>query len=115
MSKATNEYSPEEKSRVDSSALSSNATQTKMTAFTTARHSSTLPTIDTGIGDLTEITDLAWKAVLQANETPYLFRHGGNICRLESNELEIPIIRNLTPTRLRHELARVARWIAVKD
>jgi hypothetical protein len=37
------------------------------------------------------------------------------MCRLESNDLEIPIIRVLSPTRLRHELARVAHWVATVE
>src|SRR5262249_54084396 len=45
----------------------------------------------------------------------YLFRHGGFVCRLESNDLEIPIIRVLNPPRLRHELARVARWVVTVE
>jgi putative DNA primase/helicase len=88
---------------------------TKMADFTTARHSSSLPKINTGIGDLRRITDLAWNAILQSNKPPYLFRHGGSMCRLESNDLEIPIIRVLSPTRLRHELARVAHWVATVE
>ena len=84
-----------------------------MTDFTTARHSSSLPRINIGIGDLRQITDLAWNAILQANDPPYLFRHGGLPCRLESNDQNIPIVRGLTPTRLRHEIARVARWFAI--
>lgn len=59
------------------------------------------------------MTDLAWKAIIKANDPPYLFRHGGFICRLEPNDQATPVIRLLDPNRLRHELARVARWLVL--
>ena len=72
--------------------------------------SSTLPAIDASIQDLGEISRRAWDALEKANDPPYLFRHGCLPCRIERDDDGAPIIRILTPDRLRHELARRVRW-----
>lgn len=69
-----------------------------------------LPEIDAGNLILREVSELAWKAVMRANEPPFLFRYSGVPARVEQHEHEPPITRALTDDRLRHVLARVADW-----
>ncbi len=69
-----------------------------------------LRTIDAGIQDLAHITRLGWRALVEQNEPPDLFRAGGSLSRIESSDHGAPVLRTLTPDRLRHELARRARF-----
>ena len=66
--------------------------------------------IDAGIQDLAKITRLCWKALVEQNEPAELFRTGGLLSRLEADDDGAPILRTLTLDRLRHELARRARF-----
>jgi hypothetical protein len=73
------------------------------------------PTINAGIQDLSIITKQSWDAIKKANQPPYLFRFGGLPSRLEPNEDETAMLRDLTIDRLRHELARAVRWVHHKQ
>jgi putative DNA primase/helicase len=73
-------------------------------------NSNNLTDIDAGIQDLARITRLAWRALAEQNEPPELFRAGGNLSRVEPDEDGALLLRNLTLYRLRHELARRARF-----
>ena len=65
--------------------------------------------INAGNQNLAQVTSNAWHAIRKANESPYLFRFGDMLCRLErDNGACIPKL--LTQDRLRHELARSAQW-----
>src|SRR2546423_4762188 len=75
---------------------------------------SRLPEIDAGIQSLPIITELAWSALQKANDPPYLFRHGGSIVRLEPDEKDGLMLRELNLDGTRYELARVAQWITIK-
>ena len=66
--------------------------------------------IDAGIQDLAHTTRLAWKALIEQNQPPDLFRTGGSLSRVEPDEDGAPLLRTLTLYRLRHELARQARF-----
>ena len=70
-----------------------------------------LPEIDAGNQDLPTITAQAWDALLRANAPPLLFRYGGLPTRIEQDDEGAPTPRTLTDDRLRHELARAARWV----
>lgn len=72
------------------------------------------PTINAGIQDLSLITKQSWDAIEQANQPPSLFRFGGLPSRLECNEEEAVMLKELTIDRLRHELARAVRWVHSK-
>jgi hypothetical protein len=74
-----------------------------------------LPEINAGIQDLQVITDLAWRAVMRANDPEYLFQHGGHLTRIETLEDGTKRIRALGVTSLRHEIARVAAWYRIID
>ncbi len=69
-----------------------------------------LPEINAGIQDLTIISPLAWDALKQANNPPHLFRYGNTLSRIESDDYDRPILRELTASKLRHELAWSADW-----
>ena len=73
-----------------------------------------LPSIDAGNQDLPVVTAAAWEALTAANDPPRLFRYGGLPMRLERDDDERPLLRNLTEDRLRHELARAADWYRVR-
>ena len=72
-----------------------------------------LPEINAGIADLARVTELAWNAVLKANNPPYLFRQGYSLVRLEKDEKGAPLLRTVNVDVMRHEFARVARWYNV--
>ena len=71
--------------------------------------------INAGDQDLERITDKAWSAIEQANQPPYLFRYGDVPCRVEHNDQQSVVVRQLTQDRLRYELVRVAKWQRRKD
>jgi hypothetical protein len=80
-----------------------------MTTDTAAVRSSTLPAISIS-QDLAPVTRAALRALVAVNTPPKFFRYVGLPCRLERDDRENPITVELTPDRMRHELARVARW-----
>jgi phage/plasmid primase-like uncharacterized protein len=65
--------------------------------------------IDVTFQHLVGQTKLAWKALLEANKTPFLFRRG-TIVRIERTEAGALIAREVTPDRMRYALARAAYW-----
>jgi hypothetical protein len=69
-----------------------------------------LPAIDAKNGDLAQVTAQSWQALLLANNPPVNFRHGSVATRIETDDDGAPIIRELDVDRMRHRLARVARW-----
>jgi hypothetical protein len=71
-----------------------------------------LPRIDPSDQDLRVTTPQAWAALKRANDrTPRLFRHGGIARRLELDEHGSPVLADLTPDRMRYELARAATFV----
>lgn len=69
-----------------------------------------LPRIRADLQDLRLVSEQAIEALKQANDKdPYLFLRGGPV-RIEPDDKGEMITRELTPHRLRHELARVAQW-----
>lgn len=66
--------------------------------------------INASTQDLTIISPLAWKALKQANSPPHLFRYGNTLSRLEYDDYGRPVLKELTASRLRYELARSAIW-----
>jgi len=68
------------------------------------------PLIDADDGDLARVAGLAWQAIHEANDPPFLFRHGGIAVRLETDDHGLPVIRTVTQDRLCHVLAREIRW-----
>lgn len=72
------------------------------------------PAINAGVQDLPVIAEEAWAALLDANEPPSIFRYGGLPSRIETGDDGAPIVKALTPDRLRHVLARVADWYILR-
>ena len=62
-------------------------------------------------GDLAQMSDNAWRVLERVNHPPRLFRYGSAIARVENDERELPTIRVLNQDGMRHELARLGRWI----
>ncbi len=74
-----------------------------------------LPEINASDQKLQRVTNKAWSAVKRANEPPYLFLYGDVPSRLEHNDKELLVVRQLTQNRLRYEVARVAVWFKLND
>jgi hypothetical protein len=72
-------------------------------------------TIDAGQKNLETISKQGWDALEEANRPARLFRHGSHASRIENDDRGEPLIRRLTEDRLRHELARAARWVVYKE
>jgi hypothetical protein len=72
------------------------------------------PEINAGIQDLPVVTRQAWDALCRANVPPWLFRFGGLLIRIDKDENGAPVVKELTPDRLRHEIARAAKWVKEK-
>src|SRR5207244_3822221 len=68
------------------------------------------PLIDLTERDLTRLRAEAWAAVEAGNEPPRIFARGGELVRLECSDAGAVTPRTLDSTRLRHELASLARW-----
>jgi putative DNA primase/helicase len=69
-----------------------------------------LPTINTGIGDIAELAELAWKALIKANDPPIVLSHANALVRIEHRDAGASLIRELDHDRLRFRLARCANW-----
>jgi DNA primase catalytic core len=75
-----------------------------------------LPRINASEGNLAIVTAHAWDALQKGNVPPTLFRYGGNPARIEADDDGNPLVRAMTPDRMRHRLARDAYWYSiVKD
>lgn len=60
--------------------------------------------------DLAVITEITWGVIQKTNEPPTLFRHGDQIARLEKDDQDRPITREVTRDRLRYHLSRIIAW-----
>lgn len=75
----------------------------------------TLPTICADCQDLRIVTAQSWEAICRANDPPRYFRYTGIPSRLEKDDEGVLVPRELTPDRLRHEMARVANWVQGRE
>ena len=85
------------------------AEKRRAAAITSAR-----PTIVVG-GQLRDISDAAFKAIIGANNPPVLMAHGGSIVRVIIDEKGRPKIERLTHAQLKRQLSRVADFVEVDD
>ncbi len=69
-----------------------------------------LPEIKASEGDLKKITAQSWNALIAANIPERWFRCGGIGMRIEEDDDRRPVLRELILDRLRHVMARVARF-----
>jgi len=68
------------------------------------------PTFDV-TGDLGEMVDEAWAAILSANKVPTIFRRGALPVRLERDDDNLLMTKILTEDRTRLALSRCSRWM----
>ena len=73
-----------------------------------------IPQINAKNEDLQVVSEQAWRAILQGNDPPRLFCHGGLPVRVEKTTGGAMAMRGLTQDRLSHELARVVDWYRVR-
>jgi putative DNA primase/helicase len=69
-----------------------------------------LPQINASDLDLPRVAAAAWNSLEAANTPPRFFRQGSVVARLETGQDGSLTLRTLTESRLRYELARVAKW-----
>ena len=62
-------------------------------------------------GDLARAADKTWQLLLASNRTPWLFRYAGIPTWVVPDDEGRPVAATLTEDRLRHMLARLARWV----
>lgn len=90
--------------------IAAGATEADLNALPREDPAERLPWINAQTQDLPVVAEAAWAALLDANDLPFLFRYGGIPARIERDDDGAPVVRPLTPDRLRHVLARIARW-----
>ena len=76
-------------------------------------HGRVLPQIDAGDHNLPRVTREAWQAVRAANNPPFVFRYGGSLALLESDQNNTPVMRLMDQDCLRYVLARIAHWYTI--
>lgn len=87
------------------------ATEADLVALPREDLSARLPWISASPSqELPTLAEETWLALQAANTPPTLFRHGGFPARIETDDDGAPLVRTLTENRLRHVLARAARW-----
>lgn len=69
-----------------------------------------VPAIDAALQDLSRVTKAALKALLKANDPPFLFRFGGRPAWIELGDNGAPIVRAIDQNGMRFLLARTMRW-----
>jgi hypothetical protein len=62
-------------------------------------------------GDLARAVEKTWTLLLASNRTPWLFRYAGIPTWVVPDDEGRPVAATLTEDRLRHMLARLARWV----
>lgn len=70
--------------------------------------------INAGEGDLKRVSGHAWDALLAKNNPPVVYSFGGAPSWIEHDDHGTPLVKILTPDRMRYRLARVANWYAFK-
>jgi 5S rRNA maturation endonuclease (ribonuclease M5) len=74
------------------------------------------PAINASSQDLPAVTASAWEALqLYNGSSPSVFRRGGDPVRIEHSDKGTPVIKPLTPDRMRYVLARCIDWYRLKD
>jgi hypothetical protein len=69
-----------------------------------------LPQIDAGSGDLADLAEQAWNAIIASNDPPELFQRGGLLTRIQLGDSNDPYLAVVSESALRGILARVAQW-----
>jgi len=69
------------------------------------------PDIDVTEMDLERLREQAWKALVASNRSPRLFCYGNTLVRVVQKSDGAARLEDLTPERLRYELADAANWL----
>jgi putative DNA primase/helicase len=73
----------------------------------------TVPTLRADEGDLGRSVAQAWSVIMASNRTPWVFRFAGQPTWVVPDDEGRPGATALNEERLRHMLARLARWVRV--
>lgn len=76
-----------------------------------ARGEKDLPVMRADEGDLARAVEKTWTLLLASNRTPWLFRYAGFPTWVVPDDEGRPVAATLNEDRLRHMLARLARWV----
>lgn len=71
----------------------------------------TMPTLRADEGDLDRAVSQVWSVVMASNRTPWVFRFAGQPTWVVPDDEGRPVATLLNEERLRHMLARLARWV----
>jgi putative DNA primase/helicase len=75
------------------------------------RRTNEQPMLRADEGDLARAVEKVWSLLLASNRTPWLFRYAGIPTWVVPDDEGRPVAATLTEDRLRHMLARLARWV----
>ncbi|MEI4234782.1 DUF7146 domain-containing protein [Roseovarius sp. D22-M7] len=70
-----------------------------------------IPTLRADEGDLGRSVSQVWSVVMASNRTPWVFRFAGQPTWVVPDDEGRPVATMLNEERLRHMLARLARWV----
>ncbi|MFN3315106.1 MAG: toprim domain-containing protein, partial [Hyphomonas sp.] len=73
----------------------------------------TVPTLRADEGDLARANEQVWSLLMASNRCPWLFRLAGQPTWVVPDDEGRPVAMALNEERLRHMLARLARWVRV--
>ncbi|MEQ9145220.1 MAG: toprim domain-containing protein [Parvibaculaceae bacterium] len=71
----------------------------------------TIPTLRADEGDLARANEQVWSLLMASNRCPWLFRLAGQPTWVVPDDEGRPVAMALNEERLRHMLARLARWV----
>jgi len=71
----------------------------------------TVPTLRADEGDLARANEQVWSLLMASNRTPWIFRFAGQPTWVVPDDEGRPVAAALNEDRLRHMLARLARWV----
>jgi putative DNA primase/helicase len=83
------------------------------TGRSTTRAGETIPTLRADEGDLGRSVAQAWSVIMASNRTPWVYRFAGQPTWVVPDDEGRPVATMLNEERLRHMLARLARWVRV--
>ncbi|MDP2358476.1 MAG: hypothetical protein Q8M31_20790, partial [Beijerinckiaceae bacterium] len=70
-----------------------------------------IPTLRADEGDLARANEKVWSLLMASNRTPWVFRFAGQPTWVVPDDEGRPVAAAITEERLRHMLARLARWV----
>lgn len=71
----------------------------------------TIPTLRADEGDLARASEQVWSLLMASNRTPWVFRFAGQPTWVVPDDEGRPVATVINEERLRHMLARLARWV----